>query len=90
MIDHTQWTGTIETYSPLFVDRKPEIKFQEALKDKNRELSTLVRFNMKIIKKNSLQLEQILVLSYPWKGWFFLPKNCIMCEKTNIVPGHEQ
>ena len=50
-----------EIYSTLFVERTAGSKLAEALKEKERRLADLIGFNTKIIEKNGIKLEQLLV-----------------------------
>ena len=63
----------------MFVERTPDESLLEALKAKERELSPLVGYHTKIVEKNGLKLEQILVQQDPWKGWDCGRADCVVC-----------
>ena len=63
----------------MFVERTPDESLLEALKAKERELSPLVGYHTKIVEKNGLKLEQILVQRDPWKGWDCGRADCVVC-----------
>ena len=69
----------LDTFSTMFVDRTNDEKLVEDLKAKEQELAHLVGFKTKIIEKNGLKLEQILVQRDPWKGWDCRRVDCVVC-----------
>ena len=76
---------SMDTYSTLFVDRTSGGKLLESLKEKERTLAPLIGYNTKIVEKNGIKLDQLLVQRDPWKGWDCLKSDCVVCiEKPNM------
>ena len=92
----TQGSRSLEVITALFVDRTPEGKLLQGMREAEKRLSTLTHYIIKIVEKNGVTFSQSLVQRDPFKGWdccrdcgvcFWKPTQNIeeVCNEINLV-----
>ena len=69
----------LEIISTMFVERTPGEALLRALQQKENEIAQEWGFRMKLIEKNVLKLENILIKRDPFKGTPCGRDDCMIC-----------